>query len=312
MLLSIDVKCAHKSIKTASEDVGFAVFQLWCCFYIYLVNHFGASWSAYWWARLGALLLRISHFVLRHKHLGAIYVDDFLWLLPRKAFAPMAALLIALLQILGVPISWKKLRLGWKLASVGKCGAGEAPVLLTLAQPMLQTGSVWVRFNVWAGDTNLDRASISALHLLKGALTRHKVIWAGWKEYPNGAADAWAAKTSAGIGGWFVEGTGTVRWFHVPLTHDDLPKEWQCPKQLDKAISAFKLMAQHALLLAMSWPRDCESFVDAGIRQHGCGRSYCQGPVAEATAFFCVDEPVLLLPRAAVQGACFPLGGRAQ
>ena len=117
MLLSIDVKCAHKSIKTASEDVGFAVFQLWCCFYIYLVNHFGASWS--WWARLGALLLRISHFVLRHKHLGAIYVDDFLWLLPKKAFAPMAALLIALLQILGVPISWKKLRLGSSLAYLG-------------------------------------------------------------------------------------------------------------------------------------------------------------------------------------------------
>ena len=93
MLLSIDVKCAHKSIKTAPEDVGFAAFQLWSCFYIYLVNHFGASWSAYWWARLGALL-RISHFVLRHKHLGAIYVDDFLWLLPKKAFAPMAAWLL--------------------------------------------------------------------------------------------------------------------------------------------------------------------------------------------------------------------------
>ena len=58
--------------------------------------------------------------MLRHKHLGAIYVDDFLWLLPKQAFAPMVALLIALLQVLGVPISWKKLRLGSSLAYLGR------------------------------------------------------------------------------------------------------------------------------------------------------------------------------------------------
>ena len=119
ILLSIDVKTAHKSIRTASEDVGFAVFTLMGTFYIYLVNHFGAAWSAYWWARLGALILRVCHFTLRHKHLGAIYVDDFLWLLPRKAFAPMVCVLVGLLQVLGVPLSWRKLRLGTSLAYLG-------------------------------------------------------------------------------------------------------------------------------------------------------------------------------------------------
>ena len=42
-----------------------------------------------------------------------------LWLLPRQSFAPMVALLIALLQTLGVPISWKKLRLGYSLEYLG-------------------------------------------------------------------------------------------------------------------------------------------------------------------------------------------------
>ena len=75
-LFSIDVKGAHKSIRTVPEDVGFATFQLQGDYYIYLVNHFGAAWSAYWWARLSALLMRVSHHVLRHSHLGAVYVDD--------------------------------------------------------------------------------------------------------------------------------------------------------------------------------------------------------------------------------------------
>lgn len=44
-LFSIDVKGAHKSIRTAPEDVGFATFQLQGDYYIYLVNHFGAAWS---------------------------------------------------------------------------------------------------------------------------------------------------------------------------------------------------------------------------------------------------------------------------
>ena len=56
-LFSIDVKGAHRSIRTAPEDVGFATFQLQGDYYIYF---FGAAWSAFWWARLSALLMRVS------------------------------------------------------------------------------------------------------------------------------------------------------------------------------------------------------------------------------------------------------------
>eukprot|EP00434_Breviolum_minutum_P019886 symbB.v1.2.017546.t3/scaffold1371.1/size209032/18 len=118
-LFSIDVKGAHKSIRTAPEDVGFATFQLQGDYYIYLVNHFGAAWSAYWWARLSALLVRVSHHVLRHSQLGAVYVDDFLFLLPRAVAVPMATLLVAFFQAMRVPISWKKLQLGLELTLLG-------------------------------------------------------------------------------------------------------------------------------------------------------------------------------------------------
>lgn len=46
-------------------------------------------------------------------------MDDFLFFLPRQCAAAMAAQLIALFQILGVPLSWKKLRLGFSLAFLG-------------------------------------------------------------------------------------------------------------------------------------------------------------------------------------------------
>ena len=133
-LFSIDVKGAHKSIRTAPEDVGFATFQLQGDYYIYLVNHFGAAWSAYWWARLSALLMRVSHHVLRHSHLGAVYVDDFLFLLPRAVAVPMATLLVAFFQAMGVPISWKKLQLGLELTFLGWDICLRSGYLVTLTE----------------------------------------------------------------------------------------------------------------------------------------------------------------------------------
>ena len=125
-LFSIDIKGAHKSVRTHPEDVGLAVFQVEGEHFAYVNNHFGASWSAYWWSRLSALLLRVMHHVLRHCHVGGVYVDDFLWLLPRETAPLMASLLTALLQILNVLISWRKLAFGrslsytgWKLSLIG-------------------------------------------------------------------------------------------------------------------------------------------------------------------------------------------------
>ena len=75
-----------------------------------------------------------------------------LWLLPRQSFAPMVALLIALLQTLGVPISWKKLRLGYSLEYLGwllclESGPGcfRASMLEDKRMRILRTIAWWVR-----------------------------------------------------------------------------------------------------------------------------------------------------------------------
>ena len=333
---------------------------------MYLVNHFGASWSAYWWSRLGALILRLAHFTIRHQHLGAIYVDDFLWMFPKKSWVHLTAVLISLLQVLGVPLSWNKLQIGdsviylgwnlqlhasfsasmrtdrqqkilcwiswfllhprrasrielqqflgllvwatqvclhmrpflaplfgalyrptqkllrltpgqieelrdiidaatmlasskatrsdvqqgWQLLSLGGREVHKDGDKSALMQPRMKNGAAWARFKAWESYINLDEKCILSLKILKGCIASNLFHWAGFQEMLNGAADAWACASRAGIGGWFQTMQERKQWFHVPLHMNDLPKKWRWPEQLDKAIAAFELLAQQALILA--------------------------------------------------------------
>ena len=65
------------------------------------------------------MILRLAHFTIRHPHLGAIYVDDFLWMFPKKSWVHLTAVLISLLQVLGVPLSWSKLQIGDSVIYLG-------------------------------------------------------------------------------------------------------------------------------------------------------------------------------------------------
>ena len=58
---SLDCKAAHKQVKVRQKDQGLLLFEFQKKLYGYVVCHFGARFSAYWWQRLGALLLRIVH-----------------------------------------------------------------------------------------------------------------------------------------------------------------------------------------------------------------------------------------------------------
>ena len=90
--------------------------------YGYTVCRFGARFSAYWWQRLGALLLRIARQLLAQQpHKAWLYVDDLLAALLRSSGDLQLALLVVLLVCLKSPISWKKAALddslvwcGWK------------------------------------------------------------------------------------------------------------------------------------------------------------------------------------------------------
>ena len=118
--LSLDFKAAHKCCKVKPADQGTLLFRVGGKLYYYTVCHFGARFSAYWWQRTGALILRCIHALLcNHPHRAWLYVDDLLALLRKGESAEAAALVVALLAALHAPISWKKAQFS---TSVTWCG----------------------------------------------------------------------------------------------------------------------------------------------------------------------------------------------
>ena len=116
---SLDVSRAHKRVLVREEERGLLLFGLAGKLYFYRTCHFGAVFSAYWWARTGAALHRLLHILLWAWHCGWLYVDDWLWRLCRQT-APLHASLIALfLCALNVPIGWHKTALGPSLTWIG-------------------------------------------------------------------------------------------------------------------------------------------------------------------------------------------------
>ena len=120
--LALDVKAARKRVKVRPSDQGALLFAWQGKLYYYTVCQFGAKFSAYWWQRqrIGAQIVRVLRCMIRHLPHGAwLYVDDLLLLLSKSHMQDSACLVIALLSVLGVPISWRKAQLG---AHVTWCG----------------------------------------------------------------------------------------------------------------------------------------------------------------------------------------------
>ena len=126
--LSLDFKAAHKCCKVRPSDHGTLLFRVGGKLYYYTVCHFGARFSAYWWQRTGALILRCIHALLcNHPHRAWLYVDDLLALLRKTESAEAAALIVALLAALHAPISWRKAQFSTKVTWCGWnfCTASE-------------------------------------------------------------------------------------------------------------------------------------------------------------------------------------------
>ena len=118
--VSLHFKAAHKGIKLQEQDQGCMLFRVADQLYHYVVCHFGARFSAYWWQRLGAMLLRITHALLsKHAHRAWIYVDDLLALLACTAFVEQLALMLCFLTAINAPISWKKAQLSHEITWCG-------------------------------------------------------------------------------------------------------------------------------------------------------------------------------------------------
>ena len=117
--LSFDVASAHKLIRVKPEEQGLGCFALGNDFFVYRSCYFGAKYSAYWWSRVGAWLVRMLHRFLWISHACFLSVDDGLVLVPNDVAPLLASACLAFLTALGVPLSWKKVKLGDELVWIG-------------------------------------------------------------------------------------------------------------------------------------------------------------------------------------------------
>ena len=116
---SLDVKAAHKRVVLHPEECGLVGLSLEGRLFFYRVTPFGAVFSAFWWARLGGLLLRIFHHLIWLSHAGFLYVDDFLFFMEAHMMPLSATLLCIFCQLLGIPISWKKTAMNSAIDYIG-------------------------------------------------------------------------------------------------------------------------------------------------------------------------------------------------
>ena len=92
---SFDFKAAHKQIQVHPSEHGLLLFRVANTLYHYRVCHFGARFSAYWWQRTGAFLLRLLHGILAlHPHRAWLFVDDLLAALHRSDAHAQLALMV--------------------------------------------------------------------------------------------------------------------------------------------------------------------------------------------------------------------------
>ena len=102
---ALDFKAAHKRVKVRHSDQGLLLFRNGGRLYAYVVCHFGARFSAYWWQRVGALLLRLLHRIMASEpHKAWLYVDDLLLSLLHSRAPQQLALVVAYLSLIGAPL----------------------------------------------------------------------------------------------------------------------------------------------------------------------------------------------------------------
>ncbi|CAE7307255.1 unnamed protein product [Symbiodinium sp. CCMP2592] len=106
--VSLDVRKAHRMVMVEHCDQALLAFTFEGRVFTSSTLNFGARASAFWWARVGGALIRLSHAAIWLSHLLWGYVDDFLGGF-RGDVAPISASIwILLLLALGVPLSWPK------------------------------------------------------------------------------------------------------------------------------------------------------------------------------------------------------------
>ena len=116
---SLDIKAAHKTIRVRQSEQGLLGVRIGDRFLFYSVCPFGATFSAYWFARLGGFLVRAFHLLLYISHMLALYVDDVLGVQDAAVVELTFSILLAFCCVFGIPLSWPKLQLGFHVRWIG-------------------------------------------------------------------------------------------------------------------------------------------------------------------------------------------------
>ena len=135
---SIDIEAAHKTVRVREQDRGLLGLRTELpgqpakC-YFYKVCPFGAVFSALWFARVGAFLVRVLHMLIWIRHMLGMYVDDLIGSTDEQAVHMVATVTLAFCDIFGFPISWRKVQIGHSIDWIGwsfhfRAGAVSVPV----------------------------------------------------------------------------------------------------------------------------------------------------------------------------------------
>ena len=112
VMLKLDITKAHRRIKLKLKDWKYVAAKLDDEIWLNTVGTYGVASAQYYWGRMAALILRITHATVPHLLWGFVYVDDFLFLIPHEHAHTTTTVILLLFNALGIPISWKKSTLG--------------------------------------------------------------------------------------------------------------------------------------------------------------------------------------------------------
>ena len=107
----LDIHAAHKTIRVKREERGLLALRVKDRYFVYKTCPFGATFSAYWFSRLGSFFVRTWHELLHIKHALWLFVDDLLLMQDMNVLELSAMLILCFCLVFGVPLSWHKLRL---------------------------------------------------------------------------------------------------------------------------------------------------------------------------------------------------------
>ena len=123
MLMAFDMKAAHRLIPVQEEDWGLQSFRLdkEDEVFVNMVGTFGVASAAFWWGRAAAVVFRTFHRVLPPHLLFylLLFADDGLLLAAGEDYHKLILSLFLFLDLMEVPLSWKKTRGGFQTEWIG-------------------------------------------------------------------------------------------------------------------------------------------------------------------------------------------------